>query len=175
MQGNCTSPPPISLNPERLAAIPTPEPWSTPRCVVIVSEEFMQSDSAHVWVDSLHIQFIHALMKPYEAEPLSRAFFFRWSAVLFLSNSVIQGDDTVNAAGISVIGSPRGMYCRGAPPCQPEVCSLHLPAWSSVHSWSPCLRFGSLSAPALLPSPSVLHMSAPVRRGAVADARFSLA
>ena len=39
-----------------------------------------------------------------------------------------------------------------------------------------CLRSGSVSAPALLPAPApVLHMSAPVRRGAVADARLGLA
>ena len=46
---------------------------------------------------------------------------------------------------------------------------LRLPARSSVHSWLLCLRSASLSAPALLPAPMpVLHMSAPVRRGAVA-------
>ena len=36
--------------------------------------------------------------------------------------------------------------------------------------------YGSLSAPALLPAPApVLHMSAPVRRGAVADGRLGSA
>ena len=48
---------------------------------------------------------------------------------------------------------------------------------TSVHtSWLLCLRSGPLSAPALLPAPTpVLHMSAPVGRGAVADARLGLA
>ena len=39
-----------------------------------------------------------------------------------------------------------------------------------------CSACGSVSAPPLLPAPApVLHMSAPVRRGAVADARLGLA
>ena len=38
------------------------------------------------------------------------------------------------------------------------------------------LHFESVSAPALLPAPAPdLHMSAPVRRGTVADARLGLA
>ena len=45
-----------------------------------------------------------------------------------------------------------------------------------LHSWLLCLRSGPLSALALLPVPTpILHMSAPVRRGAVADARLGLA
>ena len=48
--------------------------------------------------------------------------------------------------------------------------------WSSVHSWLLYLRSGPLSAPALLPGPTpVLHMSAPVHRGAVADDRLGMA
>ena len=68
--------------------------------------------------------------------------------------------------------------CARLPPSE-SVSSwarLHRPAWSSVHSWLLCLRLVSLSAPALLPAPTpVLHMSAPVRRGTVADARLGLA
>ena len=57
-----------------------------------------------------------------------------------------------------------------------RLASLRLPAWSSVHSWLLCLWPGPVSAPALLPAPTpVLHVSAPVRRGAVADARLGLA
>ena len=72
----------------------------------------------------------------------------------------------------------------GKPPGNPpqttarnsQLAGLRLPAWSSVLSWLLCLRSGPLSAPALLPAPTpVLHMSAPVRRGAVADARLGLA
>ena len=44
--------------------------------------------------------------------------------------------------------------CTRLPPSEPVLASLHLPAWSSVHSWLLCLRFGSLSAPALLPAPT---------------------
>ena len=66
--------------------------------------------------------------------------------------------------------------CTGLSPSESALASLRLPAWSSVHSWSLCLRSGPLSAPALLPAPTpVLHMSAPVRRGAEADARLGLA
>ena len=66
--------------------------------------------------------------------------------------------------------------CTRLPPSESMLASLRLPAWSSVHSWLLCLRSGPLSAPALLPAPTpVMHMSAPVRRGAVADARLGLA
>ena len=66
--------------------------------------------------------------------------------------------------------------CTRLPPSESMLASLRLPAWSSVHLWLLCLRSGSLSAPALLPAPTpVLHMSAPVRWDAVADARLGLA
>ena len=66
--------------------------------------------------------------------------------------------------------------CTGLSPSESVLAGLRLPAWSSVRSWLLCLRSGPLSAPALLPAPTpVLHMSAPVRRGAVADARLGLA
>ena len=66
--------------------------------------------------------------------------------------------------------------CTRLPPSESLLASLHLPAPSSVHSWLLCLRLSSLSAPTLLPAPApVLHMSAPVRRGAMADARLDLA
>ena len=65
--------------------------------------------------------------------------------------------------------------CTRLLPSESVLASLRLPAWSSVHSWLLCLRSGSLSAPALLPALTpVLHMSAPVRRGAVAEARLGL-
>ena len=51
-----------------------------------------------------------------------------------------------------------------------------LPAWSSVRAWLLRLRTVFDFAPAHLPAAvPVLHMSAPVRRGAVADARLGLA
>ena len=60
--------------------------------------------------------------------------------------------------------------CIQLPLAASVLASLHLPAWSSIHSWLLRLRFGSVYALALLPAPApVLHMSAPVRRGAVAD------
>ena len=66
--------------------------------------------------------------------------------------------------------------CTGLPPLESVLASLRLPAWSSVHSWLLCLQSGPLPAPALLPAPTpILHMSAPVRRGAVADAHLGLA
>ena len=66
--------------------------------------------------------------------------------------------------------------CTRLPPSESVLASLRLPAWSSVHSWLLCLRSSPLSAPALLPTPTpALHMSAPVHRGAVANARLGLA
>ena len=51
-----------------------------------------------------------------------------------------------------------------------------LPAWSSVRVWLLRLRAVLDFAPAHLPAADpVLHRSAPVRRGAVADARLGLA
>ena len=53
---------------------------------------------------------------------------------------------------------------------------FRLPAWSSVHAWLLRLRTASDFAPECLPAPDpVLHVLAPVRRGAVADARLGLA
>ena len=66
--------------------------------------------------------------------------------------------------------------CTRLPPSASVLASLHLPAWTSVHSWLFGLRFGSVSTPALLPAPTlILHLSAPVHRGAVADVRLGLA
>ena len=66
--------------------------------------------------------------------------------------------------------------CTRLPPPESVLASLRLPAWSSVHSWLLCLRSGPLSAPALLLAPTpVVHMSAPVRRAALADARLGVA
>ena len=60
--------------------------------------------------------------------------------------------------------------CARLPPSASVLVNLHLPARSSAHSWLLRLRFGSVSAPALLHTPApVLHMSAPVCRGTVAD------
>ena len=53
---------------------------------------------------------------------------------------------------------------------------FRLPAWSSIHAWLLRLRTGSDFALERLPAPDpVLHVSAPERRGAVADARLGLA
>lgn len=49
-------------------------------------------------------------------------------------------------------------------------------AWSSVNSWLLLVRSSCVSALVLLPAPApLLHMPAPLRRGAVADARPGLA
>ena len=56
-------------------------------------------------------------------------------------------------------------HCEPSPSC-----------WSSTRSWSLRLQCSSVLAPAQLPAPApVLHLSAPGRRGAVADARLGLA
>ena len=63
---------------------------------------------------------------------------------------------------------------------QPQTASMlarfRLPALSSVHAWLLRLRTGSDFAPERLPAPDpILHVSTPVCRGAVADARLGLA
>ena len=53
--------------------------------------------------------------------------------------------------------------------------SLRLPDWSSVKSWVLRVQPGCVFAPKLLPvSDPVLHLSALVCRGAVANARLGL-
>ena len=65
--------------------------------------------------------------------------------------------------------------CTHQPPTASMLARFRLPAWSSIHSWLLRLRTGSDFAPERLPAPDpVLHMSAPVRRVAVADARLGL-
>ena len=66
--------------------------------------------------------------------------------------------------------------CTRQPPAASVLASFCLPAWSSVRAWLLRLRTVFDFAPEHLPAlDPVLHMSAPVRRGAVADARLGLA
>ena len=66
--------------------------------------------------------------------------------------------------------------CTRQPPTVSMLARFRLPAWSSVHAWLLRLQTGSDFAPERLPAPDpVLPLSAPVRRGAVADARLGLA
>ena len=66
--------------------------------------------------------------------------------------------------------------CTRQPPTEYILAPFRLPAWSSVHAWLLRLRTGPDFAPARLPVPDpVLHVSAPVRRCAVANARLGLA
>ena len=66
--------------------------------------------------------------------------------------------------------------CTRQPPTASVLAHFRLPAWSSVHAWLLRLRTGSDFSPERLPAPDpVLHVSAPVRRGTVADARLGLA
>ena len=66
--------------------------------------------------------------------------------------------------------------CTHHPPDASVLTRFSLPAWSSVRAWLLRLRTVFDFAPAHLPAADpVLHMSSPVRRGAVADARLGLA
>ena len=66
--------------------------------------------------------------------------------------------------------------CTRQPRTASMLAHFRLPAWSSVHAWLLRLRTGSDFAPERLHAPDpVLHVSAPVRRGAVADARLGMA
>ena len=58
------------------------------------------------------------------------------------------------------------------PPTASMLARFCMPAWSSGHAWLLRLQTRYDLAPERLPAPGrVLHVSAPVRRGAVADAR----
>ena len=66
--------------------------------------------------------------------------------------------------------------CTPQPLTASVLARFRLPAWSSVHAWLLRLRTGSDFVPERLPAPDpVFHVSAPVRRGAVADARLGVA
>ena len=66
--------------------------------------------------------------------------------------------------------------CTCQPPTASVLARFRLPAWSSVHAWLLRLQTVSDFAPERLPAPDpVLHVSAPVRRGALAHARLGLA
>ena len=66
--------------------------------------------------------------------------------------------------------------CTHQPPTASMLAHFRLPTWSSVRSWLLRLRTGCEFALKRLPAPDpVLHVSAPVRRGNVADARLGLA
>ena len=66
--------------------------------------------------------------------------------------------------------------CTRQPPTASMLARFCLPAWSSVHAWLLRLRTGSDFAPERSPAPDpVLNLFAPVRRGAVADARLGMA
>ena len=65
--------------------------------------------------------------------------------------------------------------CTRQPPTTSMLAHFRLPAWSSVHAWLLRLRTELDFAPERLPAPDpVFPVSAPVRRGAVADARLGL-
>ena len=66
--------------------------------------------------------------------------------------------------------------CTRQPATASMLAHIRLPAWSSVHAWLLRPRTGSDLARERLPAPDpVLHMSAPVHRGTVADARMGQA
>ena len=66
--------------------------------------------------------------------------------------------------------------CTRQPPAASVLARFSLSAWSSVRAWLLRLRTVFDFAPAHLPAPDpILHMSAPVLRGAVADTRLGLA
>ena len=66
--------------------------------------------------------------------------------------------------------------CTRHSPDTSVLARFSLPAWSSVRAWLLRLRTVFDFAPAHLPAADpVLRMSAPVRRGTVADARLGLA
>lgn len=112
MQGNCTSPPPPSIDPTTsqsnlLATVFTPEPWRAPRCLVIVSEPTFYVETATVWLDSLHIQAFDD-----RASNDISMIWMHWPSALFMTNCVVQGSN--NVTGLTLEQSVRGAYVGGA-------------------------------------------------------------
>ena len=116
MQGNCTSPPPPSVDPSTsrsnlLATALTPEPWRAPRCVVIVSETTFYVDTATIWLDSLHIQVFDEW-----ASLDVRTIWMLWLSTLFMTNCVVQGNNQAGVNALTLAQSMRGAYVEGATP-----------------------------------------------------------
>ena len=65
--------------------------------------------------------------------------------------------------------------CPASPPTASMLARFRLPAWTSFHAWLVRLRTGYDFAPERLPALDlVLHVSAPVRRGAVANVNVNV-
>ena len=109
------------------------------------------------------------------AQPLSLSFLLDHAAALGRMppwHMKVQRLDLVAAFLLGVSSA----VCTREPPTASVLARFRLPAWSSVHAWLLRLRTGSDFAPDRFPAPDpVLHVSAPVRRGAVAYARLGLA
>eukprot|EP00892_Ulva_mutabilis_P002840 jgi/Ulvmu1/12557/UM090_0044.1 len=115
IRGNCTAPPPAAVDPELITTILTPEPWQAPRCTILTMAtggSVFVADTAHVWMDSLHLQFVGR-----NAGVLGiNGFTSTWSAALFLTNCVVQGDTDALVSGLASVHSQRGSYCSGVSP-----------------------------------------------------------
>lgn len=99
-------PPSPQLEPALVADVEDPEPWSAPRCVLL-SNDGLITVFGHLWVDSLHVQIVSAIV------PTPAMFLTYWHSALFLTNTVMQGDqrDVVAVEGQM---SRRGTYVSGA-------------------------------------------------------------
>lgn len=85
------------------------EPWAAPRCLLIISDDFLVVDRSRLWLDALHIQILGA-------QRTTAAVYSTGYGQLFVSNSVVQGDRM--SSGIALVSQLclGGIYAEGVPP-----------------------------------------------------------
>lgn len=57
VQGRCDAGPREALTPGLGLGTAAAEPWQAPRCVLVVSQDFLIAHSPGLWLDALHIQY----------------------------------------------------------------------------------------------------------------------
>ena len=101
------APPTGDLAPSALAlGIADEEPWRSPRCVIVTSEDLFLVDRSRLWIDALHIQVVDGTLNPVPIWPQS------WG-VAYVTNTVVQGDRASNALGAEAFRGGGGLYAEG--------------------------------------------------------------
>ena len=108
MQGKCTSPPSAEIA-SVISDLDSnaPEPWRSPRCILLASEQVFYVDRSRLWIDSLHIQFIEAGWNP-------RGIQTEWYGHAYMTNTVVQGDRLSEARAVHVEAGVGGLFAEGS-------------------------------------------------------------
>ena len=95
---------------ELVLGIADQDPWRAPRCVILTSDDLFLVDRSRLWIDALHIQVVNGRQVP--APILLKS----WG-VVYVTNTVVQGNRASNAVGLEAIRGGGGLYAEGAHAC----------------------------------------------------------